>query len=479
MSLLKGVAIGLVLIFLMPLAAWGDGAFFPVQHPVTEPEQLALLAYDGGRETMLLQVSFQSWDGDLAWIVPLPSPPLVEEGPDGVFAALADLTQPLVLWDERLQETDQWRQTGPVSLGPKGSEGVEVLDRRRVGLLDTTTLAARTSDELVRWLRENGFPLPEAASAIFADYVQRGWVFLAMRLDMMPLLEENSTHELMGLVQPVLLRFDAPGLVYPLRISSLNSDASAIVLYIAGRRRAEADGFAVRWAHQVGVEDLNDPALYSFWNVYCPTTSYLTCLSATLFPWQMGADLLIRQAPSDQPFRQVTANTSHWSAGYLQAMAERFVLRAFPDGGVWPDRACGRAEGVAMLTRALGLERTTVGTSFPDVGSDYWAGEEVAAAQTEKLVEGYPSGEFRPEEPITRAEWLTMLLRAFPVLLEFIPYDPLFLDVTKSHWAFRTIQTAGELGIVIGYPDGRFQPDGEITRAEVCAVLSRTILRMP
>ncbi|MCX5976399.1 MAG: DUF2330 domain-containing protein, partial [Coprothermobacterota bacterium] len=252
MSFVRGVAVGLVLIFLMPLAAWSDGAFFPVQHPVTEPDQLALLAYDGGRETMLLQVSFQSWDGDLAWIVPLPSPPLVEEGPDGVFTALADLTQPLVLWDERLQETDQWRQTGPVSLGPKGSEGVEALDRRRVGLLDTTTLAARSSGELERWLQENGFLLPEGASAIFADYVQRGWVFLAMRLDMMPLLEENSTHELMGLVQPVLLRFDAPWLVYPLRISSLNSDASAVTLYIAGSHRAEADGFAVRWAHQVG-----------------------------------------------------------------------------------------------------------------------------------------------------------------------------------------------------------------------------------
>lgn len=234
MSLVRGVAVGLVLVFLLPLAAWGDGAFFPVQHPVTEPDQLALLAYDGDLETMLLQVSFQSWDADLARIVPLPSPPLVEEGPDGVFAALAELTQPLVLWDERQEETDEWRQTGPVSLGPKVSEGVEVLDRRRVGLLDTTTLAASTSDELERWLRENGFPLPEAASAIFTDYVQRGWVFLAMRLNMMPLWEENSTHGLMGLVQPVLLRFDAPGLVYPLRISSLNSDASTVTLYIAG-----------------------------------------------------------------------------------------------------------------------------------------------------------------------------------------------------------------------------------------------------
>ncbi|MEI6308437.1 MAG: DUF2330 domain-containing protein [bacterium] len=479
MKLAKGIAVGLVLIFLLPLAVWGDGAFFPSGHPVTETDQLALLAYDGGQETMLLQVSFQSWDSDLAWIVPLPSPPLVEEGPDGVFASLGELTQPLVLWDQQLQETGQVQQASPVNLGPKGSGGVEVLDRRRVGLLDTTTLAARTSGELERWLQENGFLLPDGASAIIADYVQRGWVFLAMRLDIIPLLEEIPADGLIGLVQPVLLRFDAPWLVYPLRISSLNGDASAITLYIAGRRRAEADGFSVRWAHQVGVEELSNPILYAFWNDFLPAASYLTRLEAELFPWQMSADLPIGQASSDQPFRQVIGNTSHWSAGYLQAMAERFVLQAFPDGSVWPDRPCGRAEGAAMLTRAMNLERTADEASFPDVGSDYWAGEEIAAAQAEKLVEGYPSGEFQPEKSITRAEWLTMLLRAFPVLLEFIPNDPLFPDVAKDHWAFRTIQTAGVLGIVVGYPDGRFQPDGDITRAEVCAILSRTILRMP
>ncbi len=99
MSKWIGVVIALALL-LAPTAVWADGGFFPPQHPMEEPEQMALLSWQDGQETMLLQVSFAGQDPDFAWLVPLPAEPQVEEGPFGVFSDLQTLTARLELRDE-------------------------------------------------------------------------------------------------------------------------------------------------------------------------------------------------------------------------------------------------------------------------------------------------------------------------------------------------------------------------------------------
>ena len=92
------------------------------------------------------------------------------------------------------------------------------------------------------------------------------------------------------------------------------------------------------------------------------------------------------------------------------------------------------------------------------------------------ILEGYPDGTFRPDAPITRAELATIISR----------FDARFgkLDITESfpdakeHWAEDYIEFAAMRRYVIGYPDGLFRPDQDITRAETVTMINRCLQRV-
>ena len=90
-------------------------------------------------------------------------------------------------------------------------------------------------------------------------------------------------------------------------------------------------------------------------------------------------------------------------------------------------------------------------------------------------VQGYPDGSFRPRANITRAEFAAMAVRFFDV-----EYDgpDLFSDTT-GHWASDLINKAASAGIILGFKDGTFRPDQDITRAEAIAIFNRVLGRAP
>lgn len=113
---------------------------------------------------------------------------------------------------------------------------------------------------------------------------------------------------------------------------------------------------------------------------------------------------------------------------------------------------------------------------FPDVGIDYWVAEPISLLAMSSIITGYPDGTFRPEGNITRAEMCTLLMKTLPVSsVEVIASSggPAFKDVNDKHWAASYIARAADSGIVKGYPDGSFRPNGRITRAEGLAMVSR------
>jgi len=93
------------------------------------------------------------------------------------------------------------------------------------------------------------------------------------------------------------------------------------------------------------------------------------------------------------------------------------------------------------------------------------------------FIKGYPDGSFRPDNHITRAEFVTMTIQ----FAERTPeqHKPLpFNDVPADHWAYRNIDIAAQYGWVIGYGDGRFAPEDHITRAEVVTLVNRMLNRV-
>lgn len=149
---------------------------------------------------------------------------------------------------------------------------------------------------------------------------------------------------------------------------------------------------------------------------------------------------------------------------------------------VKPQNNITRAEVASIFYRLLKEdvrdENTTNVSDFSDVKSSDWYGTTVATLADMGIVKGYEDGTFRPNAPITRAEFAAIATRFFEET--GATYEPgTFTDVTGSEWFAGAIMDAVNLGLIGGYEDGTVRPNNNITRAEACAIVNRTLGRVP
>ena len=149
---------------------------------------------------------------------------------------------------------------------------------------------------------------------------------------------------------------------------------------------------------------------------------------------------------------------------------------------VKPNNQITRAEVATIFYRLLEDEvrdeyDTTV-NDFSDVSADSWYNQTVSTLARMGIVKGYEDGSFRPNAPITRAEFGAIATRFFAETgATYVPGT--FTDVTGDEWYANAIQDAVNLGLIGGYPDGTVRPNNNITRAEACAIVNRTLGRVP
>lgn len=151
----------------------------------------------------------------------------------------------------------------------------------------------------------------------------------------------------------------------------------------------------------------------------------------------------------------------------------------YPDGTVKPERQITRAEVATIFYRLLQDEaRENVWSrtnSYSDVASGAWYNSAVSTLTNAGILAGYEDGTFRPNAPITRAEFATIAARFYHA--PEVTGDA-FPDISGS-WARVYINRAAALGLVSGYPDGTFRPNTEITRAEVMEIINNVLFRTP
>ncbi|HEY9643656.1 MAG TPA: S-layer homology domain-containing protein [Coleofasciculaceae cyanobacterium] len=114
--------------------------------------------------------------------------------------------------------------------------------------------------------------------------------------------------------------------------------------------------------------------------------------------------------------------------------------------------------------------------AFPDI-TNHWAKTAILALADRNVVHGFPDGSFRPDAPLTRAEFAALMYVSFPAAQPVRP-AVYFPDVPKTHWAYSAITWGYERGLFSGYPEGYFQPDLLIPRMQVVSVLV-TALHLP
>ena len=152
-------------------------------------------------------------------------------------------------------------------------------------------------------------------------------------------------------------------------------------------------------------------------------------------------------------------------------------LIGYPDGTFAPNRGMTRAEVATMFTRLLKdrpVKWLHYSSGLSDIYAGDWYADTVGYAVEKGIVSGYPDGTFKPNQPITRAEFASIASR-FAQLTD--DQDISFIDLDASHWGYKAVRSAASHGWISGYPDGSFRPEQAISRAEVTSITNRMLNR--
>ncbi|MEM8808799.1 MAG: S-layer homology domain-containing protein, partial [Cyanobacteria bacterium P01_G01_bin.38] len=171
--------------------------------------------------------------------------------------------------------------------------------------------------------------------------------------------------------------------------------------------------------------------------------------------------------------------SDHWASQYIQALADREILRGFPDETFHPDDQITRAQFAAVISKAFTQPNKRDPIEFTDVPSVYWAAEAIAATYARGFLSGYPEQRFGPEQSITRGEVLVSLASG----LEYTPTQPVEATLAVYEdadqipgFAIAALAAATEKGLVVNYPQvGMLNPRREASRAEVAAMLYQAL----
>lgn len=115
--------------------------------------------------------------------------------------------------------------------------------------------------------------------------------------------------------------------------------------------------------------------------------------------------------------------------------------------------------------------------AFPDVPSAYWAAPFIAALTQRGDISGFQDGTFRPDQPVTRAEFATLIEDVFNQPSQENPIA--FKDVPAGFWAANSIDSAVKTGFLRGFPEGTFQPDLPIPRIQALVALTSGLKLAP
>lgn len=123
----------------------------------------------------------------------------------------------------------------------------------------------------------------------------------------------------------------------------------------------------------------------------------------------------------------------------------------------------------AMLVFSVALP--AMAFQFPDVPTNHWAAEQMDILSDKGVIVGYPDGTFRPDENVTRAEFASMAIKALGQEHTSVAQPVNFTDITEDFWAYDAIQKSVFFDLISCPPAGEpFRPDDTVTRAESITV---------
>ncbi|MDZ8028671.1 MAG: DUF1565 domain-containing protein [Nostoc sp. SerVER01] len=175
-------------------------------------------------------------------------------------------------------------------------------------------------------------------------------------------------------------------------------------------------------------------------------------------------------------FKDVPAN--YWAKVYIEALASQNIIAGFPDGTFKPNEPVTRAQFATIITKALTPPPKRAGIKFKDVASNFWAYAAIQSAYQSQFVSGYPDGTFKPQQQIPRVQALVALANGLGLTANDQNVLSFYSDAGQiPNYAIAPVAAATVRQLVINYPTAKqLNPNREATRAEVAAFVYQALV---
>jgi hypothetical protein len=151
-------------------------------------------------------------------------------------------------------------------------------------------------------------------------------------------------------------------------------------------------------------------------------------------------------------------------------------MTGYPTGDFKPDKEITRAEVAAIFAKILPTREGTP-VAFKDVAPNHWAYSAIQASVINKIFSGDDDGNFRPDEAITRGEIAAVITNYWKLIGHTVDGETKEVLDVKEHWAKDMIYKLYQAKLVSGYPDGTYRPDDSTKRAEFTVIMNNLLGR--
>lgn len=190
-----------------------------------------------------------------------------------------------------------------------------------------------------------------------------------------------------------------------------------------------------------------------------------------LLPLALTAAMIVPSVPAMAAPSDIAG---HWAESVITQWQSKGLIQGYEDGTFKPGNTITRAEFVTLMNNAKGFW-SEGGINFSDVKNGSWFYSAVARAVAAGYVKGYSDGSFKPNNTITRAEAAVMIANTAKLSAnEAGAYR--FTDIGSiPAWARGSVGAVVAAGYMTGYPDGSFDANASISRAEAVSSLNRML----
>jgi hypothetical protein len=179
--------------------------------------------------------------------------------------------------------------------------------------------------------------------------------------------------------------------------------------------------------------------------------------------------------PSAQAISKPNDILGHWAESYIDKLVSQGAVAGYPDGTYRPNQLVTRVEFMLMINKAYKVPDTDEVVNMYDVVNNRdWFAHEMAKTVTAGLMGGYPDHTFRPNAIISRQEAAYIVAKASELDLN-VTYPLAFADKDSIPlWSKPSIAAMAAVGYISGYPDGTFRPFDSISRGEAAVIITRS-----